>query len=72
LTVRQQSACPVVGFFRHGWNYTTSFKVIKSFDPFDYKYLGVAQAKTADYTDRTGNLTYTGKFGDVTVLANMT
>jgi len=57
------------GSFDMGWNYTTSFKVIKSFDPFDYKYLGVAQAKTADYTDRTGNLTYTGKFGDVTVLA---
>jgi predicted porin len=63
-----------------GWNYTTSFKVIKTYDPFDYKYLSIAGAKSSDVKrmtpagtsanqDRTGNLTYTGKFGDVTVLA---
>jgi predicted porin len=52
-----------------GWNYTTSFKVIKTFDPFDYKYLPYAGAKTSALADRAGNFSYMNKFGDVTVLA---
>ena len=50
-----------------GWNYTTSFKTIASYDPLGYKWLGQAGAKTSDTTDRAGNLVYNGKFGDVGV-----
>ena len=68
------------GTFDMGWNYTTSFKVIKTYDPFDYHYLGIAGAKSSDVKrmtpagtsanqDRTGNLSYSKKFGDITVLA---
>ncbi|HUX89074.1 MAG TPA: porin [Gallionellaceae bacterium] len=57
------------GSFDMGWNYTTSFKVIKTYDPFDYKYLAIAGAKKSDLADRAGNMTYAGKFGDVTVMA---
>ena len=55
--------------------------MIKTYDPFDYKYLAVAGARTSDVKrvidnagntanqDRTGNMSYSKKFGDITVLA---
>jgi predicted porin len=30
-----------------GWNYSTSFTMIKTYDPFDYKYLAIAGAKSS-------------------------
>lgn len=57
------------GSFDMGWNYTASFKTIKTYDPFDYKYLGIAGAKSSDYADRAGSMAYGGKFGDVSVIA---
>ena len=66
------------GKFDMGWNYTTSFSTIVTYDPFAYKYLGVAYAKTSDFArynslgkvqnqDRAGNLIYKNTFGGVTV-----
>jgi predicted porin len=52
-----------------GWNYTASFKTIVKYDPFNYKFLGVAMAKTSDYADRAGGVSYDNKFGDVSVIA---
>lgn len=57
------------GSFDMGWNYTASFKTIKTYDPFDYKYLAIAGAKSSDYADRAGSMAYGGKFGDVSVIA---
>ena len=57
------------GSFDMGWNYTTSFKTIATYDPLGYKWLGQAGAKSSDTSDRAGNLVYTGKFGDVSVTA---
>ena len=57
------------GSFDMGWNYTASFKTIKTYDPFDYKYLQIAGAKSSDYADRAGSMAYGGKFGDVSVIA---
>jgi len=57
------------GSFDMGWNYTASFKTIKTYDPFDYKYLKIAGAKSSDFTDRAGSMAYGGKFGDVSVIA---
>jgi predicted porin len=57
------------GSFDMGWNYTASFKTIKNYDPFDYKFLAIAGAKSSDYADRAGSMAYGGKFGDVSVIA---
>ena len=46
------------GTFDMGWNYTTSFTVIKTYDPFDYKFLAYAGAKTSALADRAGNFSY--------------
>lgn len=52
-----------------GWNYTTSYTVIQSYDPFNYKFNAIALAKGADQQDRAGNVTYSKALGDLTVMA---
>ena len=52
-----------------GWGYTTSYTVIQSYDPFNYKFNAIALAKGADQQDRAGNVTYSMQTGDVKVLA---
>jgi len=52
-----------------GWNYTASFKTAVKYDPFNFKYLAIAGAKTGDYADRQGGVAYDNKFGDVAVIA---
>jgi predicted porin len=52
-----------------GWNYTTSYIVIQSYDPFNYKFNAIALAKGAAQQDRAGNVTYSKAMGDLTVLA---
>jgi len=69
-----------MGSIDMGWNYTTSFKTIATYDPMNYKFLGVAGAKSSDLrrmmpssqtsgksvnVDRAGSVQYTNKFGDV-------
>jgi len=69
-----------MGKFDMGWNYTTSFKTIATYDPMNYKFLAVAGAKSSVMRrmtpasqfslvsvaqDRAGSFTYTNKFGDV-------
>jgi predicted porin len=52
-----------------GWNYTTSYTVINTYDPFNYKFNAIALAKGAAQQDRAGNVTYSKVMGDLTVLA---
>lgn len=69
-----------LGAIDMGWNYTTSFKTIATYDPMNYKFLAVAGAKSSDMRrmmpssmisgtsvnqDRAGSVQYTNKFGDV-------
>lgn len=69
-----------MGAIDMGWNYTTSFKTIATYDPMNYKFLGVAGAKTSVMRrmmpssmtsgksvsqDRAGSVQYNNKFGDV-------
>jgi len=54
-----------------GNQYSTSFKVIKSYDPMDYHFLPVTGASSISIATRhDSDIAYTGKFGDVTVIAN--
>jgi predicted porin len=66
------------GSFDMGWNYTTAFSTMKAYDPFDYKFLAVAGAKSsgvmrldaagvAKTQDRAGNMVFKTKFDAVTV-----
>ncbi len=57
------------GSVEMGWNYTTSFKTIATYDPMNYKWLGQAMAQTSDTQDRAGNVVYSNTFGDVSVRA---
>jgi len=66
-----------MGAIDMGWNYTTAFKTMLAYDPMNYKFLGVAGAKssglrrltdtsgTSKLQDRAGSVQYTNKFGDV-------
>lgn len=55
--------------FDMGWNYSTSFKTIVSYDPFGGKFLGVTGATTSAATLRNGGMQVNAKFGDVAVNA---
>ena len=57
------------GKFDMGWNTTTSYDVIKTYDPFDYKFLAIAGATRSAFASRAGNVRYSNTMGDVTVLA---
>jgi predicted porin len=54
-----------------GNQYSTAFKVIKSYDPLNYQFLPVTGASGIAITSRhDSDIAYTGKFGDITVIAN--
>lgn len=56
-----------------GNQYSTAFKVINTFDPMGYKFLGQSNIVANGGSVRGGrydnDIAYTGKFGDVTVMA---
>jgi predicted porin len=58
-----------MGKFDMGWNYTTSYTVIQSYDPFNYKFNAIALAKGAADQDRAGNVIYQIKLGDINLMA---
>ncbi|MFA6901634.1 MAG: porin [Gallionellaceae bacterium] len=54
-----------------GNQYSTSFKVINTYDPLGYKFLPVTGASSIAIAGRhDSDIAYTGKFGDITVMAN--
>lgn len=55
-----------------GNQYSVDFKVRGKYDPMGYKYLGVTESQTRGASGNgrySNNIDYTGKFGDVTVMA---
>jgi predicted porin len=58
-----------MGKFDMGWNTTTSYDIIKTYDPMDYKFIAIAKATSSANASREGNLRYSIKTGDVTVMA---
>lgn len=56
-----------------GRQYSVAFKTIGTYDPFGFKYIAITQANAASISNRYDNdVSYTGKFGDVTVMAEHT
>jgi predicted porin len=53
-----------------GRQYTVAFKTISAYDPFNYKYPGIADAVRSSFAMRNNNdIQYSGTFGAVTVRA---
>ena len=52
-----------------GYNYTVAFTSNVKYDPLGYKFLGLAYAKPTTGTERSNNISYENKFGDVSLRA---
>ena len=52
-----------------GRQQTVAYKTIGTFDPFNYKFINIALAGNASTKRYDNDISYTGKFGDVTVMA---
>jgi predicted porin len=57
------------GKFDMGWNTTASYDLIKTYDPMDYKFVGIAKASGAAFAARAGNIRYSTKIDSLVVMA---